>query len=164
DAARAMSRVVLSGYYGFDNLGDEAVLAATVAAIRQKRPDAGIAVLSADPPGTSRALGVYAVAPSPFGPVVGVLRGRELFPSGGAKPVPGCHELAQPVVLPRRARDRPAPGQAHGCVRARRRPAARPCREAGGTATVERRRSHHRSGSGFARHPRCVGGGPIARG
>jgi polysaccharide pyruvyl transferase CsaB len=78
-----MSRVVLSGYYGFDNLGDEAVLAATVAAIHQKRPDARIAVLSADPPGTSRALGVEAVARARFGHVVEVLRGCDVFLSGG---------------------------------------------------------------------------------
>ncbi len=78
-----MSRVVISGYYGFDNLGDEAVLAATVAALRQKRPDAGIVVLSADPRGTSRALGVEAVARARLGHVVEVLRGCDLFLSGG---------------------------------------------------------------------------------
>ncbi len=78
-----MSRVVISGYYGFDNLGDEAVLAATVAALRQERPDAGIVVLSADPRGTARALGVEAVARSRFGHVVGVLRRCDLFLSGG---------------------------------------------------------------------------------
>jgi polysaccharide pyruvyl transferase CsaB len=78
-----MSRVVVSGYYGFENLGDEAVLAATVAGIRQKRPEAGIVVLSADPDGTARALGVDAVARARFGHVAGVLRGCDVFLSGG---------------------------------------------------------------------------------
>ncbi len=78
-----MSRVVLSGYYGFDNLGDEAVLAATVAGIRQARPEANIVVLSADPHGTARALGVEAVARARFGDVAGALRGCDVFLSGG---------------------------------------------------------------------------------
>lgn len=78
-----MSRVVISGYYGFDNLGDEAVLAATVAALRRERPGAGIVVLSADPEGTARTLGVEAVARSRLGQVAGALRGCDLFLSGG---------------------------------------------------------------------------------
>jgi len=78
-----MSRVVISGYYGFDNLGDEAVLAATVAALRQERPDAGIVVLSGNPRGTARALGVEAVARARLGRVGGILRGCDLFLSGG---------------------------------------------------------------------------------
>src|SRR5262249_3273949 len=79
----SMSRVVLSGYYGFDNLGDEAVLAATVAGIRQMRPAAGIVVLSADPHGTARTLGVEAGARARPGDVAGALRGCDVFLSGG---------------------------------------------------------------------------------
>src|SRR3989442_1306358 len=73
-----MSRVVLSGYYGFNNLGDDAVLAATVDALRARRPDVEIAVLSGAPQATGRAFDVEGVpraglrlAPGWSGRVVG---------------------------------------------------------------------------------------------
>jgi len=78
-----MSRVVLSGYYGFDNLGDEAVLAATVAALRARRPGVEIAVLSGSPEATGRAFGVEGVPRSRLRDLVRVLRGCDLFLSGG---------------------------------------------------------------------------------
>ncbi len=53
-------RLLLSGYYGFGNTGDEAILAATVAALRRRLPSAGLTVLSADPPATAAAYGVRA--------------------------------------------------------------------------------------------------------
>ncbi|MBI3910343.1 MAG: polysaccharide pyruvyl transferase CsaB [Armatimonadetes bacterium] len=49
-----MPRVLFSGYYGFGNAGDEAVLAASVHLLRQRRPDLEIAALSADPWTTRR--------------------------------------------------------------------------------------------------------------
>jgi polysaccharide pyruvyl transferase CsaB len=75
-------RVVLSGYYGFDNLGDDAVLAATVDALRARRPGLEIVVLSRAPRATGRALGVCAV---PRGSVRAVARALacDLFLSGG---------------------------------------------------------------------------------
>jgi polysaccharide pyruvyl transferase CsaB len=55
------TRVVLAGYYGFDNAGDEAILAAILADLRAL--DAGLAatVLAEDTAGTSVAHGVTAV-------------------------------------------------------------------------------------------------------
>jgi len=78
-----MSRVVLSGYYGFDNLGDEAVLTATVAALRQRRPDIEIAVLSRSPGATARAFGVEGISRARPADLVRTLRGCDLFLSGG---------------------------------------------------------------------------------
>jgi len=44
-----MSRVVLSGYYGFGNAGDEAVLYSIIKALRQEDPLLELIVLSGDP-------------------------------------------------------------------------------------------------------------------
>jgi polysaccharide pyruvyl transferase CsaB len=47
-------RILISGYYGFNNTGDEAILAAMVQQFRKKDPGIKITVLSADPAATSR--------------------------------------------------------------------------------------------------------------
>jgi polysaccharide pyruvyl transferase CsaB len=53
-------RLLLSGYYGFGNLGDEALLEVIVSRIRARFPAALIDVLSATPQETSARLGVEA--------------------------------------------------------------------------------------------------------
>jgi len=78
-----MSRIVLSGYYGFHNLGDEAVLAATVQELRRLRPDAEITVLSASPGETRRTHGVESVPRAAPGAVLTALRGADLLLCGG---------------------------------------------------------------------------------
>ena len=77
-----MSRVVLSGYYGFNNLGDDAVLAATTAALRACRPDIEIAVLSREPE-TARSDGIERVPRARPAALVRALRACDLFLSGG---------------------------------------------------------------------------------
>ncbi len=52
------ARVLLSGYYGFGNLGDEALLAVIVAEVRRRHAGITIDVLSGDPAGTARDFGV----------------------------------------------------------------------------------------------------------
>jgi polysaccharide pyruvyl transferase CsaB len=54
-------RFLLSGYYGFGNAGDEAVLSGIVERLRSDYPDADITVLSADPAATANTHGVAAV-------------------------------------------------------------------------------------------------------
>ncbi len=49
-----MARVLLSGYYGFGNVGDEAILASTVESLRAMNPSLEISVLSANPEETAR--------------------------------------------------------------------------------------------------------------
>ncbi len=44
--------IALSGYYGFGNAGDEAILAATLAGLRRRLPEAQFVVLSGNPPAT----------------------------------------------------------------------------------------------------------------
>ena len=53
-------RFLISGYYGFGNLGDEALLDAIVERLRSRYPGATIDVLSNDPAGTASRLGVEA--------------------------------------------------------------------------------------------------------
>jgi polysaccharide pyruvyl transferase CsaB len=55
-------RVLLSGYYGFGNLGDEALLEVIVAQLRARFPALTIDVLSATPEETARTFGVEATA------------------------------------------------------------------------------------------------------
>ncbi len=78
---RAVTRVVISGYYGFGNAGDEAILAGILAAMRSQLPDADVVVLSGNPSRTRRLHGVNAVSR-----ITGALRtlpGADLFISGG---------------------------------------------------------------------------------
>ncbi|GAC1299943.1 MAG: polysaccharide pyruvyl transferase CsaB [Vulcanimicrobiaceae bacterium] len=53
-------RFLLSGYYGFDNLGDDALLAIIVAQLRTRYPHATIDALSAKPDVTAHELGITA--------------------------------------------------------------------------------------------------------
>lgn len=55
-------RIVLSGYYGFDNAGDEALLTAIVREIKRFKPDAEFTVLSGNPKRTSDVHGIRAVS------------------------------------------------------------------------------------------------------
>ena len=56
-----MSDLVISGYYGFGNAGDEAMLTAMVGALRQADPSVRITVLSGNPADTRRRHGVEAL-------------------------------------------------------------------------------------------------------
>lgn len=56
-----MSKIVISGYYGFGNAGDEAMLSAILEAIYKVLPYAKITVISGNPTETKRKHGVNAV-------------------------------------------------------------------------------------------------------
>lgn len=75
-----MQRIVISGYYGFGNLGDEAILATL---IQQLHDVAELVVLSAAPHDTERAFGVRAISRTDFGAILHELHGASLFLSGG---------------------------------------------------------------------------------
>ncbi len=53
--------ILVSGYYGFDNAGDEAILTALLTDVRNLQPDAQITVVSGNPPDTEMEYGVHAV-------------------------------------------------------------------------------------------------------
>jgi polysaccharide pyruvyl transferase CsaB len=52
------STVLIAGYYGFGNTGDEAILAAMLSDLRRRRPDLECAVVSGDPADTAARHGV----------------------------------------------------------------------------------------------------------
>jgi len=76
-------RIVISGYYGFGNAGDEAILAGAVAGLRRRLPDVELTVLSGDPPATERAHGVHAVQRGQAGSVWRAIGAADLVLQGG---------------------------------------------------------------------------------
>lgn len=73
-------RLLLSGYYGFGNLGDEAILAGLVGALLGRGHE--VTVLSADPVGTARQHGV-AAAHRTRGFIGALLRSDAMVSGGG---------------------------------------------------------------------------------
>lgn len=76
-------RVVLSGYFGFGNCGDEGVLMAMLKSLQILDPDLSITVLSGDPEHTRANFGVNAVSRWKLGTVARKLFRADLFISGG---------------------------------------------------------------------------------
>lgn len=78
-----MSKVVISGYYGFGNAGDEAMLSAIITAIRKEEGDAHITVISGHPAQTSAKHGVEAVGTFAGPAILKALMNCDLLISGG---------------------------------------------------------------------------------
>lgn len=81
-----MSRVntiLISGYYGFDNSGDDAILKAIVKDIKQYNSEVSIAVLSNNPSKTEKMYCVKAVNRFKFKEVLKEMKNTDLFISGG---------------------------------------------------------------------------------
>ncbi len=76
-------RILLSGYYGFGNLGDEALLEIIVAELRTRFPLAEIDVLSAQPEATAHALGVFATQRADLAQVRRAIDRADVVLSGG---------------------------------------------------------------------------------
>lgn len=76
-------RIVISGYYGYDNLGDEAVLQSIVQALRVEDPNVEIVVLSANPAVTAERYGVEACNRWKLPQIFSALRSADLLISGG---------------------------------------------------------------------------------
>lgn len=75
--------IVLSGYYGFNNLGDEAVLYSILRTLRTAKPDLRFTVLSNDPAKTKKAYNVEAVNRWSIKEVFRALHQCDLLISGG---------------------------------------------------------------------------------
>jgi polysaccharide pyruvyl transferase CsaB len=78
-----MPRVLLSGYYGFGNLGDEAILQAAVQALRAACEGVEVGVLSAAPTSTAAAYGVRAFDRRKLTGIFAAVRWADLVLSGG---------------------------------------------------------------------------------
>ena len=78
-------KVVISGYYGFDNCGDEAVLLAIIHCLRKLYPDLRITVLSGNPAKTRKLYGVKAVNRwNPLATATQIMSSRLLISGGGS--------------------------------------------------------------------------------
>lgn len=78
-----MREIVVSGYYGFGNAGDEAMLAAMIEVLTEMDSDCRITVLSGNPDDTRRRHGVAAIDRMNYAELVRVLRRSDLLISGG---------------------------------------------------------------------------------
>jgi len=78
-----LARVVIAGYYGYDNAGDEAIAEAVVYAFRTLAPGVHITVLSGQPARTRSRLGVDSVARFSPTAVARALARCHLFVFGG---------------------------------------------------------------------------------
>ena len=91
-----MSNIVVSGYYGSKNAGDEAMLAAMIEVLSELDPQTNITVISANPPDTKRRHGVEAVSWLSFSEIWKALRASDLLVSGGGsllQNVTSCRSL-----------------------------------------------------------------------
>lgn len=78
-----MSNIIVSGYYGFKNAGDEAMLAAMIEVLLELEPECKITVISANPADTKVRHGVDAVYWLNYVQIAAVVRKSDLLISGG---------------------------------------------------------------------------------
>ena len=76
-------KIVLSGYYGFDNIGDEAVLYSILSALRKELGNVEVTVLSNNPDKTKALYGVNSVNRWKMKEVAKVIKESDLLISGG---------------------------------------------------------------------------------
>lgn len=90
-------KIALSGYYGFDNAGDEALLAAITSSLQRLQPEAEFVVFSGNPSKTSSLHGFRAVYHKNPLAVIHELCGCELLISGGGSIF---QDITSPFSLP----------------------------------------------------------------
>lgn len=78
-----MCRVVISGFYGFDNAGDEAILQSMISEFRKTSQDINIVVLSANPSKTAHDYNVEAVDRSSLFKIISAVKSCDVLISGG---------------------------------------------------------------------------------
>ena len=83
DQVRRRHRVVMSGYYGFSNAGDDAILEAIQQAIHEASDDVAVTVLSNDPELTQKQYGMDAIPRFRIWKVFSALRRSDALLSGG---------------------------------------------------------------------------------
>ncbi len=75
--------ILLCGYYGYGNLGDETLLSVIIREIRERKPSARICVLSADPKKTAAYHTVDAIGRFDMAKIAGKMKKGSLFLFGG---------------------------------------------------------------------------------
>jgi polysaccharide pyruvyl transferase CsaB len=98
---KTKKRVVISGYYGFRNSGDEAVLHAILTALREEGEREGLeitpVVLSANPQETARLYGVEAAHRMRPGELIRTIRSSDALISGGGSLL---QDVTSPKTIP----------------------------------------------------------------
>jgi polysaccharide pyruvyl transferase CsaB len=79
----ARRKILISGYYGYGNAGDEAILAAILQALSREVPDADVCVLSGNPERTRDTFGVRAVPGKNIVAILKEIWASSLVVSGG---------------------------------------------------------------------------------
>jgi polysaccharide pyruvyl transferase CsaB len=92
-----MKTVVLSGYYGYENIGDEALLASIISALKNQMPDLNIVVLSVKPGQTAERYGVEAADRLNLTAIINALKSCDLLISGGGSLL---QDVTGPLSIP----------------------------------------------------------------
>lgn len=83
DTLRKSYRILVSGYFGYNNIGDEAILMGLIDGIRHKSSDIDIVVLSKNPEWTMAKYNVKAVNRSKLSDIISAMRDCDMLVSGG---------------------------------------------------------------------------------
>ena len=78
-----MYQILISGYYGFNNIGDESILSAVIDNLREKLDDIEITVLSQNPESTAQKYGVLSVNRKSAIDIFRAMKKSNLLISGG---------------------------------------------------------------------------------
>src|SRR5690554_5843293 len=78
-----MTKIIIAGYYGFDNIGDEAILMSMVKAFKSINKEIEILVLSNNPEKTSKEYKVKSINRNNLVAFIKELKNCNLFISGG---------------------------------------------------------------------------------
>ncbi|MBR2895458.1 MAG: polysaccharide pyruvyl transferase family protein, partial [Oscillospiraceae bacterium] len=78
-----MYNILISGYYGFNNIGDESILRTVIDNLREKLGEIDITVLSQNPAQTSEKYGVKSAARMSLPEIWKAVKGCDLLLSGG---------------------------------------------------------------------------------
>ena len=78
-----MKKIFICGYYGFDNLGDEAILRSLVEGIRDQEPSVELTVLSASRHETEEEYGVKAISRNDYRALMNAMKSQDVIVFGG---------------------------------------------------------------------------------
>lgn len=78
-----MSKIVISGYYGFANAGDEAMLTAIIKSLRSEEKDVQLTVISGNPDFTAAKYRVNSIHRFNFLSIMSAIKDSDLLLSGG---------------------------------------------------------------------------------
>lgn len=78
-----MHKIVISGYYGFNNIGDESILKAVIDNLRDRLTGIDITVLSQNPASTAEKYNVHSVDRKSLKAIISAVRSCDLLISGG---------------------------------------------------------------------------------